>query len=80
MKRIVWEVLPIAGFRGWAVTRKGKQADTFVFKFNAVRFAVKSCNHDWITLHQPSELYIKGRNGQIQDARTYGDDPKASKG
>jgi len=29
---------------------------------------------------QPSQLFIKGRNGKIQDERTFGNDPRRTKG
>ncbi len=29
---------------------------------------------------QPSQLFIKGRDGKIQDERTYGNDPRRTKG
>lgn len=37
----------------------------------------------WALWHDhgiPSELTIKGKNGKIQDRRTYGEDPRRSKG
>ena len=28
----------------------------------------------------PSQLFVKGKDGRIQDERTYGDDPRRTKG
>ena len=41
----------------------------------AIDAGVLVCQNRLKLLGKLAELQIKGRNGQIQDARTYGDDP-----
>lgn len=74
--RARWEVRPIRGVIGWVVTRNGFEKCRFFFKYRAVAFAVSECEYDLDRWGIPGELTIKGRNGAIQDKRTYGDDPR----
>lgn len=74
--RVLWAVVPKPGIFRWAVTRNGITQRDFLFKYSAIDFAVGECNFDWQEYQIPSELTIRGRNGRIQDARTYGDDPR----
>jgi hypothetical protein len=78
--RVQWEVLPIRGLVGWRVTRNGLDQCTFFFKYRAVNFAVRECQAQLEWNDTRSELTIKGRNGRIQDKRTYGADPRRIRG
>ncbi len=68
------------GLFHWKVLRNGLEQGVFLFKYRAVQSASDFCRREWDFDKQPSELYIKGRNGKIQDARTYGDDPRGTPG
>ena len=85
--RIRYEVLPTSaaaikadpGLQRWTITRAGLRTHTFRLKPDAVRSATTQARveHKAGTLAQ---VIIKGRNGKIQDERTYGADPRGSKG
>lgn len=62
--------------RGWSVKRAGasRASGTFTTKAEAVKKAQE------IAKKQKTELYIHGKNGRIQDRRSYGNDPVRSKG
>lgn len=79
-KRLRFEVYYDSYARMW----KGRQlvargprwiGCTFVTKAYASRVT-----RDYAKLNQPSQLFIKGRNGRIQEERTYGDDPRRTPG
>jgi hypothetical protein len=82
VKRDRYEVGPSSqaqiaeGCRKWRVTRNGEvlcfcdtQADGIELVMVVARTRLKDLN-------QTAELFIKGRNGKVRDARTYGDDPR----
>ena len=87
MTRIRYEVLPTGRkdrkadptLLRWSVTRDGERKNTFKLKPDAVESARLQARleHD---LGQLTQLIIKGKDGQIQDERTYGADPERSKG
>jgi hypothetical protein len=78
-KRRRYEVL--YGVRGWEGRELGvPKADAsigvgFIDKKSAVRHMA-----EFSRARVPSQLFIKGRDGRIQDERTYGDDPRRTKG
>lgn len=80
MKRVRWEVAPSRIGFGWQVTRNGDPVQWTIRKGPAVSLAASLCAAEWKDYKIRSELYIKGRNGQIEDARTYGEDPRKTKG
>lgn len=73
-KRIRLEVLPNAE-GGWSVTRDRIVTGHFDRKADAVQDAAAAGRKLW-KAGQPAQLFIKGRNGRIQDERTYGNDPR----
>lgn len=84
-----YEVLPtcaetrrLAPDARWEVTKDGTPiTGLFRLKRDAVRAAVKIARDAWQDdRHEHGTLLIKGRNGKIQDERTYGDDPTTTKG
>lgn len=60
-------LVPMPG-EGWAYQRR------------PIELAMKRCNYEWTVNKQPCELRIRRRNGTYAPARTYGRDPKGSKG
>ncbi len=77
-KRTRFEVLPAAA-GDWKVTRDSVVLDTLKPKALAIQLAVDRARAVW-RAGQPSQLLIKGRDGRIQDERTYGNDPRSTKG
>ncbi|MGH8033473.1 MAG: DUF2188 domain-containing protein [Luteimonas sp.] len=78
MRRIRFEVLPdVDG--GWSVTRDSVVSGTFELKPPAIEYAVDAANRAW-QQGKPAQLFIKGKDGRIQDERTYGHDPVNTKG
>lgn len=72
--RIRFEVLP-AGDGRWNITRESVVVDWCDKKDDAVAQAVTRC-HVSESAGVRCQLLIKGEDGQIQDERTYGDDPR----
>lgn len=72
--RIRFEVLPAEDGR-WEITRDSVVVDWCDKKDDAVAQAVTRC-HITRSSGLRCQLLIKGKNGQIQDERTYGDDPR----
>lgn len=64
----------------WTVTRDGERLSTHDRKADAVALATTTAACAWRTRGQLGQVRIKGRNGKIQDERTYGADPKQTKG
>ncbi|GMV18586.1 MAG: hypothetical protein AMXMBFR56_68100 [Polyangiaceae bacterium] len=58
---------------GEALSWRGRKGDV-------VTMAALYLESAWEDLRIRSELVIKTRGGEIQDKRTYGEDPKRSKG
>lgn len=86
MSRIRYEVLPTSktarlkgGLDKWSITRNGERVLTFPQKLDAVRSAVLQARIEH-KAGKLAQLIIKGRDGRIQDERTYGADPRGSKG
>lgn len=79
MRRVRWEVAP-AGALSWTVRRAGMIVATRFFKYRAVEHAVSECKFELEAHGLLAELTIKGRDGRIQDKRTYGRDPESIKG
>lgn len=89
-RRVRYEVLPLskadrkAGLAGdWKVTRDGETIATRARKGGkggALELATTTARCAWKTQQQLATLKIKGRDGVIQDERTYGRDPIRTKG
>jgi uncharacterized protein DUF2188 len=89
LSRTRFEVLHSNNFKTWYVnyrTSRGRRlvmpsgraafiGGGFALKKAAVKYAV-----EWARANAPSQLFIKGENGRIQDERTYGNDPRKTKG
>lgn len=88
MTRIRYEVLPTAKSHRradpqlgrWTVTREGERLASHDRKADAVQFATTTARCAWRTRGQLAQVRIKGRDGKIQDERTYGADPTTTKG
>lgn len=59
----------------WVVRHNGVSLSTHVTKDVAITAGVKVAK-----VNQPSELFICKMNGEIEDRRTYGDDPFPPRG
>ncbi|MEN1941002.1 DUF2188 domain-containing protein [Luteimonas sp. MJ174] len=73
-RRIRYEVLPEKD-GGWSVTRDRVVTGRFITKAGAVEYAAGEGRRAWAK-GLPAQLFIKGRDGRIQDERTYGNDPR----
>lgn len=63
--------------KAWAATVKGVYRAEYRTQAEAVQATAALCR---ARLPALSEIIIKARNGQIRDNRTYGADPRKSKG
>lgn len=87
-RRVRYEVLPTRRadrqadptLEAWTVTRDGDRLGTYARKADAVEFATTTARCAWRTRGQLGQVRIKGRRGKIQDERTYGADPRETKG
>jgi uncharacterized protein DUF2188 len=68
-------VAPAKGGDGWMVSVASGNATRFQTKEQAVRAGASQGRR-----HGHAQLIIKGRNGRIQSERTYGADPRRTKG
>lgn len=67
--RAIFEVAPTQN--GWKVLRRGEaDGDTFPTKADAIKRAATLAE-----AAKPSQVLIRKRNGQIEEERTYGEDP-----
>lgn len=64
----------------WGFLRGEGQPVYFDNKGDTVDYAAEECRRLWELWGIRSELVIKDRKGRIQDTRTYGDDPRRTKG
>ena len=84
MKRIRWEVIPIKGVFPWRITRAGQTVRDCMTKKKAINNAAEDCRFELESYAWPAELFIKNRNGKIgkgsNGRRTYGKDPRGTKG
>lgn len=76
MKRLILRVKPKPN-GAWSVTSSMTKAEiaSFLYKKLAVAFAVETAK-----LRPPSQVVSFGRDGRIQWERTYGQDPRRTKG
>ena len=82
MKRARWEVGPSgkSARRPWRVTRDREVVSYSDTQRDAILLAVLLCRKRLAEIGQASELFIKGRDGKVREARTYGADPRGVKG
>lgn len=66
--------------RPWKLTLNGKLRDHYNTQQGAVDAGVQQARNRLSLLGRTAELQIRGKDGQIQDTRTYGDDPREVKG
>ncbi len=93
--RTLWEVRPTSraelredpSLLPWTATRNGEATGNFHTQREAVAFVVPVARAAWRTQGRRSSLRIKrgragdkGKRGTVRDERTYGDDPRSSKG
>jgi hypothetical protein len=69
-------VVPINGGDQWGVRKEGNERITSIH--DTQREAIGRARG--ITVNQQSELLIQGRDGQIRERNSYGDDPFPPKG
>lgn len=87
-RRVRYEVLPTskkdrardAWLQPWTVSRDGERLATRPTQAEAIEFATTTARCAWRTRQQLGQVRIKGRNGKIRDERTYGADPRDTKG
>lgn len=64
----------------WVTTTERREVGRHDTQAAAVTDAAALCSTRWQYLRRTSELVIKARNGRIRDTRTYGRDPRRTKG
>lgn len=79
-KRYQIHVVYVKKEKSWQTEVEGGEALLWPTKKEAVRDAVEFANDSLKYDGRHSEVYIHGRNGKIQDKRTYGADPSSTKG
>lgn len=78
MKRMQYSIMYASGV--WVFSRGSQVLETDTNKKRLVTSAASRLDEAYIGLALRSELTIYGRNGRIQDKRTYGQDPRRSPG
>jgi len=63
-----------------ADTQPGKVVKVLACKRDAVWWAAQDLSYAWEQMHIRSELTIKRADGTIQDKRTFGEDPRRTRG
>jgi len=66
--------------RPWVLRRNGDVLGYYDTQQGAIDTGVLVCRNRLKLLGKLSELQIHGRDGQIKDKRTYGDDPGGTPG
>lgn len=81
MKRIVFRIQWDRPRKKWAIYW-GKQYQCDLFpQSSAVAFAVEWANEQlWRRYGKPTQVVLHGKDGRIRWERTYGRDPRRSKG
>ena len=80
--RDLYTVTPAPGNapRRWVLRRNGDVLAYHDTQQGAIDAAVLVCRNRLKLLGRNAELQIHGKDGQIKDKRTYGDDPIETKG
>jgi len=61
---------------GWALKKSGSSRATKVFDTQNEAY----CFGREVAINQSTELFLHGRNGQIRERNSYGNDPRTSRG
>lgn len=64
----------------WTLTRNGKRIACEDTQADAVKAGVSMARARWRDQGQTAELQIRRRDGTIRDSRTYGKDPRRTRG
>lgn len=82
MNRELYTVTPAGNGapRAWELRRDGEVRGYFDTQQAAINCGVMLARNRLKLLGKRSELQIHGRDGQIKDKRTYGDDPPETRG
>jgi hypothetical protein len=80
IKRVRYEVRYSRRTKLWCFYRGRVRIDFDTNKRDAVRSAACYCANRWWLIRERNELVIKRCDNTIQDKRTYGRDPRKSKG
>ena len=78
-KRIRYVVSPVRRAHGWQLTRKATAAETYRTQAEAIAAGVRACR-ELLQAGGLAELIIKAKDGRIRDSRTYGRDPRSTRG
>jgi len=79
-KRVVFRVRWILQPKSWEVHRDGEMVKTLQRKSSAIHDGARLARDTYESEGTPTQLVIHGKNGKIQSERTYGNDPRRSKG
>lgn len=79
MKRVRWTISFSRRNHRWYAS-KGRKDLEYLTQAHAISATAKHCRTRWREHREPHEMIVKGRNGQIRDNRTYGNDPRGIKG
>ena len=77
MKRVRWVISYNKRAQTWFATVKGVGAKCYATQREAISETAAACRK---LLPALSEMIIKGLDGRIRDNRTYGADPRGTKG
>lgn len=79
MKRIVYRIQWHAKRGVWTIKRRGVEQMHTDWQRQAVSVAVLWARRDWLD-REPAQVVLHGKDGRIRWERTYGSDPRCSKG
>lgn len=71
---------PKGADRPWRLTRDGDVLGEWDTQEDAIDAARTVCRYRLSVLGRTAELQIKGRDGKVREADTFGNDPESSKG
>lgn len=71
---------PKGAAKPWSLDRDGDVLGDFDTQEAGIEAARTVCRYRLSVLGRNAELQIKGRDGKVREADTYGDDPESSKG
>ena len=71
---------PKGAGKPWTLDRDGDVLGEWDTQEDAIDAARTVCRYRLSVLGKLAELQIRGKDGQIKDTRTYGDDPVETKG
>ncbi|HSD16794.1 MAG TPA: DUF2188 domain-containing protein [Thermomonas sp.] len=71
---------PKGAAKPWTLDRDGDVLGEWDTQEDAIDAARTVCRYRLKVLGRNAELQIKGKDGKVREADTFGDDPKASEG